>query len=456
MGRTICLALAAAAAGTLVFFAEALFSPVTMAVPAFARKTGLSCSACHEVWPRLNDFGQLFRDRGYRLKRDRDAPVEQDPSYWPIAMRTTAGYQWLRNTLVATGDGTTAATTTTGTFGFTGLDVFAVGTLGDSLSFLITYTPGLGSAGFQLGSTAAASDLESAWLGFNDILGSPYLNLRVGKHAVDLPVDEHRQITLTQGYNAYHFHPQGTAVAWAPGNNQNGVELYGHSDLGRVRYSFSLVNERDSAVFSKQIVSNPVFWGHVSGQQVLDNPLLASVKAGVFGSIGWHPASALTLTAGTPPISTAVQGSGSSMKKHLRYGAEAHLQFLSAVNPLTITGVVLGGSEDAALITPAAAGGTTQDARFLGGFVEGVYTFNPRLSLIGRWERIRNTRQGDRSLAGGTGNLTACTGAIRHTFELSSRTEAALQIELSRSTTQAADGTQPETYTGFLVFDFTL
>ena len=456
MGRTIYLALAAVAAGTLVFFAEALFSPVTMAVPAFARKTGLACSACHEVWPRLNDFGQLFRDRGYRLKRDRDAPVEQEPAYWPIAMRTTAGYQWLRNTLVPTGDGTTTTTTTTGTFGFTGLDVFAVGTLGDSLSFLITFTPGLASAGFQLGSTAASPDLESAWLGFNDILDSPYLNLRVGKHAVDLPVDEHRQITLTQGYNVYHFHPQGTAVTWAPGDNQNGLELYGHSDLSRVRYSFSLVNERDSAVFSNQVVSNPVIWGHVTGQQILGNPLLASVKAGVFGSIGWHPASALTLTSGTPPTAAPVQGTGSNMKQHLRYGAEAHLQFLSTVNPLTISGVVLGGSEDAALIVPAAAGGATQDARFLGGFVEGVYTVNPRLSLIARWERINNTQQGDPSLAGGTGNLTAYTGAIRHTFELTSRTEAALQIELSRSSIQAGDGTQPETYTGFLVFDFTL
>src|SRR5207302_6500794 len=84
------------------------------AVPAFARKTGLACSACHEVWPRLNEFGQLFRDRGYRLGRDRDTPVEQDGSYWPLAMRTTVGYQWLRQTLVPTDGG--PVDTQTGTF----------------------------------------------------------------------------------------------------------------------------------------------------------------------------------------------------------------------------------------------------------------------------------------------------------------------------------------------------
>src|SRR5438132_11037128 len=116
MTRTIRLAFAA-------FFGLGLFSPVVGAVPAFARKTGLACSSCHEVWPRLNDFGQLFRDRGYRLKRDRDAPVEQDGSYWPIAMRTTVGYQWTRHTKVPTDSA--PVRTHAGTYVLHGLKVFA-------------------------------------------------------------------------------------------------------------------------------------------------------------------------------------------------------------------------------------------------------------------------------------------------------------------------------------------
>ncbi len=39
------------------------------AIPAFARKYNVACSACHESWPKLNDFGQLFRDNGYRMNR---------------------------------------------------------------------------------------------------------------------------------------------------------------------------------------------------------------------------------------------------------------------------------------------------------------------------------------------------------------------------------------------------
>jgi hypothetical protein len=447
MVRLVCLSLAAALS---TFFLVGLFSPVATAVPAFARKTGLACSACHEVWPRLNEFGELFRDRGYRLEHDRDAPVQQDPSYWPIAMRTTVGYQWLRQNLVPTDSG--PVDTQTGTFGFTGLDVFAVGTLGDKLSFLITYAPGLSGSGFQLDPSNLDSDLESAFIGFHDIAGTPYLNVRVGKHAPDLPIDEHRAITLTQGYNVYHFHPAGSVVTWEPGENQNGVEVYGHSDLSRFRYSLSLLNENGSQIFSNNVISNPVVWGHVTGEKVLDGDVLAAVRVGIFGSVGWHPTSALTITGPDPGDQPEfVQGTGSGLKEHFRYGGEVHLKFLSIVNPLTLTGVLWGGSESRELIFNA-----TQDARFLGGFVEGVWTINPRLSLIGRYEQIQTTQQGDPTAPKSVGDLRSWTAAIRHTFELTSRTEAALHLEFSRVGVDAPDGTTPETFTGAILFDFAL
>lgn len=460
MRRTIGLASAGLIAGILAFFCFGLFSPVVTAVPLFARKTGLACSACHEVWPRLNDFGQNFRDRGYRLERDRDAPVEQDPTYFPLSFRTTAGYQWLRQTLVPTDTGTVTAQT--GTFGFTGLDVWAAGTLGNKLAFAITYTPGLGGTGFQLAGNPGGSDLESAWIAFNDVGVKNWINFRVGKHALDLPIDEHRQITLTSGYNVYHFHPQGSqpasnnSVTFEPGNNQAGVELYGHSELSRVRYSVSLINERDSVIFSNNAISNPIVWGHFTAQQYLNNPILASVKAGVFGSIGWHPAGVSTLTPVTPPggppgTPAQLQGTGFGNKNHYNYGAELHLQFLSVVNPFTISTVLWGNSQDQALIANG-----TQDAKWLGVFVEGVYTYNPRLSLIGRYERIRTTQEGDPTQFQANGDVTSLTAAIRHTFELTSRTEAALQLELTRRRTEAADGTLPDLYTGLIAFDFTM
>src|SRR5271165_2695858 len=59
------------------------------ALPAFARKYGLRCSACHEAWPMLNPFGQKFKDNGYQLMNDRDAPIWQNPAYWPATFRMT-------------------------------------------------------------------------------------------------------------------------------------------------------------------------------------------------------------------------------------------------------------------------------------------------------------------------------------------------------------------------------
>ncbi len=69
--------------------ASALPTSKVMAIPAFARKYGLPCSACHTAWPELNNFGQVFRDNGYQLMNDRDSPIWQNPSYFPITFRIT-------------------------------------------------------------------------------------------------------------------------------------------------------------------------------------------------------------------------------------------------------------------------------------------------------------------------------------------------------------------------------
>ena len=69
-----------AAALGLLFLTSSL-SQQAEAIPAFARKYGLRCSACHEAWPMLNYFGQKFKDNGYQLMNDRDSPIWQNPSY---------------------------------------------------------------------------------------------------------------------------------------------------------------------------------------------------------------------------------------------------------------------------------------------------------------------------------------------------------------------------------------
>ena len=71
--------------------ASALPAPggAVRALPAFARKYGMPCSSCHQAWPMLSPFGQAFKDNGYQLGNDRDAPIFQQPAYWPVTFRIT-------------------------------------------------------------------------------------------------------------------------------------------------------------------------------------------------------------------------------------------------------------------------------------------------------------------------------------------------------------------------------
>src|SRR5277367_974899 len=108
------------------------------AIPAFARKYGLRCSACHESWPMLNYFGQKFKDNGYQLMNDRDAPIWQNPGYWPVTFRITPF--WSRESVNKVAVDTAATgeqkITTTG-FNLSGLDILAAGTLEKNVSFLL-------------------------------------------------------------------------------------------------------------------------------------------------------------------------------------------------------------------------------------------------------------------------------------------------------------------------------
>ena len=63
--------------------------PPAGAIPAFARKYGLRCTACHEAWPKLNDFGRAFRDNGYQILTGKDDTVTASPGYWPVSIRLT-------------------------------------------------------------------------------------------------------------------------------------------------------------------------------------------------------------------------------------------------------------------------------------------------------------------------------------------------------------------------------
>jgi len=49
------------------------------AIPAFARKYRTSCTTCHVVFPKLNDFGEAFRANGFQIPQDDEIYVKDEP-----------------------------------------------------------------------------------------------------------------------------------------------------------------------------------------------------------------------------------------------------------------------------------------------------------------------------------------------------------------------------------------
>jgi len=158
------------------------------ALPAFARKYGMRCSACHESWPMLNYFGQKFKDNGYQLMNDKDSPIWQNPSYWPVTFRMTPIWHRVSTDHVAVDQAATGVTRITSSgFDLSGLDFHTGGTLEKNISFYV----------LPSSDNHASFHFETVMARLDNLFGSPWLNLKLGKFELDNMLSEKRILTLT-------------------------------------------------------------------------------------------------------------------------------------------------------------------------------------------------------------------------------------------------------------------
>ena len=392
-------------------------------IPAFARKYGLPCSACHEGWPMLNNFGQHFKDNGYQLGNDRDAPIYQEPSYWPIMFRTTPIWHRENNNRRVidsvpggSSNGQVEASVTTSGFDLHGLDVITAGTLYKNISFFVQ--PFIGSNDINL---------AQSWVRLDNLAGSSWLNVKMGKFELDEPISQERSLTINDTgapYYTYFYTPPGDNNAFVGiGFPQLGVELSGHNDA--TRYSVAVVTDSNGGT---GLPTNQSYDVYANFNQSFEARWFGRQQLGAYGLVGRSPTYFQTNN-GVP-----IPGTGQGNRSFYRVGAYGHW-FLKQFDFYTFfmhgyDNVFLGNSVPAnqPSLLPVGAVAPT----FNGGFVEAHYNPNARLIFLTRYELDRMSRQANPGIPKNAGNLDTWTVGYRWYPIMSPRAGLAWTQEYSR------------------------
>lgn len=404
------------------------------AIPAFARKYGLACTGCHEAWPTLNDFGRAFRDNGYQMLLGEDSPTKLNPGYWPISIRITPHYEFVSVNHQETDQG--VRTLSSGSVAEVGLDLLSAGTLAPNVSFLVVPTGFTSSEGVTL---------EAAWLRFDNLANSGWLNFKLGKHELDLPRSGHRSWSLTDtGYLIYGYHPLGSVSEHDMSENQRGAEYFGHDRGSFNRVAVSVFNVQGSPG-SRHAFDTPGVYAHASHKWLWEGRVVSAARLGVFGSYTTWPTA--FLTSGGDPI----PGTGAALKRTDQYGVELHTWFGPEATPLHALLVASRGEDSPGLIP-----GAVQDGIFRGGFLEIGYTPALKLTVFGRRDLIRNQQQPDPAIPKTSNDEDAYTLGVRRTIQYSTRAEFAIHAEYSVERTRggAFDGSDLTSRTAFAGLDF--
>jgi hypothetical protein len=450
------------------------------AIPAFARKYGMACTACHEAWPKLNAQGWAFRDNGYQWLAGKDSPIDLRPEYWPVSLRDTIGYQYSSTSNVPQNAGVDstgapvyqAATVQHGQIGLTNIDLLFAGTLTKDISFLITLEPFLTNANFNpeypnvnsvITGPGQAGFVESAWVRFDNILGSPYLNFKIGKGALDVPYDEHRSFFIfNNSYAMYHYQPPGSSDPFGLGNNQWQASLEGHNEGSSTRYVLSLIETQNSPG-TNNVVSSAGGYFHVQQLMFPQAKGVAEIRGGLFGSLTSFPTQAKyydptgAVTAATGPLSgPIIPYTGSNAAMAYRAGAEISTWFGMLATPLNLRLAGVYGNEDKLNFAPVANG---QNWQWFAWLTELDWTPVLNFTAAFNWNGVQNLQTNDPTVTGGAktaGQVESEVLALRYQFQIFPRTGQTLHFEFGHNLVWGSglNGANQENWNAFGGLDF--
>jgi hypothetical protein len=254
----------------------ALLAPASAsAIPAFARKTGQSCTTCHAPFPRLRPYGELFAARGYRDEGAESARATVDfgdpllalPRDLPVSIRFDGFADW-------SPERTPRVDFQTPTL----FKLISGGVIAPRVSF---YTYFIYENGGPIG-------IEDAWVQFSELLGLP-VDFTVGQFQVCDPIVKRELRLLRLEYDILTVRPRlsatdltydrGLMLAWhAPAGVEAIATLTNGNGIGPAAETF---DGDKFKTFSLRLARD-----------------LGPVRVGLFGAVGKARPDAVALAAG--------------------------------------------------------------------------------------------------------------------------------------------------------------
>jgi hypothetical protein len=303
----------------------------------------------------------------------------------------------------------------------------------------------------------------------DNVLGSPWFNVKLGKFELDNLVSEKRILTITNisgVYQTYHFMPQGDGNIFGQiGANQLGVEWMGHSVNDRSRVSAALVSSNNGNV-GLSFGANS-YSGFFAASQAFDAGKLGVQRIGAYAMIGEAPTTYFT--------QNTVLLNGAIGNKPFNREGFVGLFYFGKLDFLVVTqhgwdsawfgaGFGQGAPNNGPGVTlPAGARAPSWN----GYMVETHYVYSPQLIFIQRseWERMSQQACPISSCAGSAtqtpsasnfGNIDMYTIGYRYYPIMTSRAGFAWHNEYSwfRQRGTAPDGGNLRNSSLLLGFDF--
>jgi len=275
----------------------------SLAIPAFSRMYGTSCSTCHIDFPKLNDFGKAFKDAGFKFPKDDESMIKIPPvmlgapanaelwpkAIWPgtipgippIGLRMNNYFQYTgtsRNKFDAlTPAGTLPPFVPTTDFETGFFSIFTAGNFGSDIAFWV-------DDDISVAGDNGNGGLGDGYLKFVNVgrlmkLPPHVLNLKVGQFELELPFTQARSIWISP-YDIYSQANIGAMNAMIPlqqfVNNQfalanvgKGIELSGGLHTGGYNYSIAFIDQNTSGA-----------------PQAPNNPYVPTATGSNFGGVG--------------------------------------------------------------------------------------------------------------------------------------------------------------------------